>query len=324
MNGSRRRNVVYAAAALLILALASWFYALPYLAANSMKEAAEQNDPIRLAAYVDFPALKESLRGSFNASLAKKVISTKDSNPFEALGAVLASAVAGPIIDSLVTPESLAAIMQGERPALGIPAQDRQSALKRKFTAVTATRYIGFDSFAVEVRKEGSADAPIVMLLSRHGLLSWKLSAIQFPRNDSPAPEVSTIGRSDNSIATTSTPDRKQSEYVALASKLPADIIQDEQIGNRLKLILRDRYTAFVDRIGVASTGTIEGGFLIGEGCAPHFCGSDVAAFAVNMKTGEVFAVIVTDAKRIQAFGVSSAEELPAPLYKWYKENGGP
>ena len=211
------RTTAISLAGLLAIGFASWFYASPYLAVNAMREAAEQNDPIRLATYVDFPALKESLKGSINASLAQTIKSSKDSNPLEALSAVLASAVAGPMIDALVTPENLAMMMQGERPTLGISQQAREHNRKRSFVADTSFRYVGFDSFAVEIRKKDGVDAPVVMLLSRHGLLSWKLTAVQLPP-DALSPRDATVQDSKASQAA-----EYDSAYACAMESLKAD-----------------------------------------------------------------------------------------------------
>ena len=137
MSSSQRRIMLFVVAGVLLAVLVAWFYSLPYLAAKAMKEAAEQNDPVKLATYVDFPAVKESLRASFNVAIAKKMSAQKDTSPMGALGAVMAAAIVSPMIDALVTPESLAAIMQGQKPAIRTSPTskdsiDSQSVLQRR------------------------------------------------------------------------------------------------------------------------------------------------------------------------------------------------
>ncbi|MGB5156708.1 DUF2939 domain-containing protein [Desulfobacterium sp. N47] len=103
---------------LTVIALGVCFYYTPHWALSNMKEAAENRDADRLSEYVDFPALKESLKANFNAMMATEVSNNMSDNPFGAFGAALAAAFINPMIDNLVTPESLAMMMKGEKPKL--------------------------------------------------------------------------------------------------------------------------------------------------------------------------------------------------------------
>jgi hypothetical protein len=155
-----------------------WFFFTPYLAVNSMKSAAEARDAAKLASHVDFPALKESLKATFNARLAAEVAKGKQGNAFPALGAAMAAAFINPMIDALVTPESLAMMMKGEKPQSG---KDGAPPRESDPGTDTSMSYEGFNRFVVAVRKKGEAGEPVAFVLKRDGLLSWKLSAIRLP-----------------------------------------------------------------------------------------------------------------------------------------------
>ena len=182
MEPSRRRALVVIAITLLFAATAAWFYSLPYLAAIGMKEAAEKNDATQLSAYVDFPSVKESLKASVNAAIALKVVANdKDAEPFSTIGTALAAALVNPIIDALATPESLAMIMRGDTPQTGKAVAPSGQIAERKLDADAEMRYLRFDQFAIDIRKKGTSQPPVVLVLARNGLFTWKLTSIRLP-----------------------------------------------------------------------------------------------------------------------------------------------
>lgn len=113
--------------ALIFVAFSTWFYFTPHLAVSGMKSAAEAKDAAKLSRYVNFPALKESLKADFNAKLASEVAKETDGNLFAVLGAALAAAFINPMIDALVTPESLAMMMKGDKPQLAKNTEEAKS-----------------------------------------------------------------------------------------------------------------------------------------------------------------------------------------------------
>lgn len=161
----------------ILIAFSTWFYFTPHLAVSGMKSAAEAKDAAKLSGYVNFPALKESLKASFNAQLASEVEKEKD-NPFAALGGALAAAFINPMIDALVTPESLAMMMKGNKPQ---PAENTEKTNPSDSDVDISMFYESFDRFVVTVKKKGTAEKPLGLVFNRDGLFSWKLSALRLP-----------------------------------------------------------------------------------------------------------------------------------------------
>lgn len=164
--------------AIVFFALSTWFYFTPHFAVSGMKSAAEAKDAAKLAGYVNFPALKESLKASFNAKVASDVAKEKDGNPFTVLGAAMAAAFINPMIDALVSPESLAMMMKGDKPQ---PAEKAEQTKPSDSDADTSMSYESFDRFVVTVKKRGSTDEPLGLVFNRDGMFSWKLSALRLP-----------------------------------------------------------------------------------------------------------------------------------------------
>jgi hypothetical protein len=174
-----RRNVKVGLTAVFIISLGVWFYFTPHLAVHKMRRAAEARDSATLSSYINFPALKESLKASFSAKLASEAGKKQSDHPFAALGAVFAAALINPMIDALVTPESLAMIMKGERPDL--ETKDRPKSPSAASETEISTGYESFDRFVVRIKKRGSPEEPVRFEFTREGLFSWKLSALRLP-----------------------------------------------------------------------------------------------------------------------------------------------
>lgn len=172
---------------LIILLVACWIYASPYLAVRSMKDAVKNRDEVTLADYVNFPALKESLKASFTAQMTKSMEEMKD-NPFAALGAAMAITFINPMIDSLVSPEGLAAMMNGHKP--GLTNQKEEKIQEARSGAgddepIVKMGYENINRFTVKASNKINPTQEITMVFLRDGL-SWKLSAVRFPANYSP------------------------------------------------------------------------------------------------------------------------------------------
>lgn len=167
----------------LVVALGTWFYCTPYIAISSMKSAAEAKDAAKFSSYVDFPALRSSLKATFRAKLASNAAKTRKRGFFGTLGAAIQVAIINPIveklyinpmIDTYVTPQSLARMMKGESP------QPKKGGAKSKpIEPDYSMAYESFDRFVVNVKKKGSTQKPVGLVFYRHGLFSWKLSALR-------------------------------------------------------------------------------------------------------------------------------------------------
>lgn len=167
-------------AVILVLVAGFWFYYTPYVAVNNVKKALAARDAVALADYVNFPALRENLKANLGAELARK-----QDNPLQALGAALVMVAINPIVDTMLTPEGLALMMQGNRPDLLKDGRNRpRSEVESGQTAdsggnETQMGYEGFDRFIVTVKKKASQDAPMVFVFHREGLLAWKLAGLR-------------------------------------------------------------------------------------------------------------------------------------------------
>ena len=158
------------------------FYFTPHIAVDNMKKAADNKDVETLSDYVDYPAFRESLKANFNAMMASEVAKSKNNNLFEALGAALAAAIINPMIDSFVTPESLAMLMKGEKLQMeNTRSGSRTESSRSEADAKMSMEYDGINRFVVKVKGKDSSEDPVKLIFKRKGIISWKLSALRLP-----------------------------------------------------------------------------------------------------------------------------------------------
>ena len=165
-----------------------WLYFTPYLAMNKLQKAARQGDEEAMAELVDFPALRESVKGNVRSAVANTV---GERNPIGVLGGILAGTVAGPVVDAVVTPQGIAALTEGERPGQRRRA-DGDARLRVKDVKVKRG-YEGFDLFVVHFVSKDDGHERMALLMRREGITRWRLSGIRIPgaaRHDDCPPAV--------------------------------------------------------------------------------------------------------------------------------------
>ena len=172
---------------LLILAvlLLAAFAGSPYLAVHEMRAAARVHDAAKLGSYVDFAALRESLKTGVHAKLlGRERNENGDPTPANAMGAAVAGALLGPMVDVLITPESLSRLLQGQKPAAAAAggllgaSSDKPSPTE---SIETHFGYEGLNNFVFSVKKKGTDDEPVDLVMHREGLFSWKLAELRLP-----------------------------------------------------------------------------------------------------------------------------------------------
>jgi hypothetical protein len=191
MSRTARFVAATLAAALLVAAL-GFVYASPYIALDRVKRAADARDAQTVNEYVDFPALRASLKDQIVALLTRRIDVQRSGNPLAIIGAMIGAALVGPLVDSYATPDGVAAILNGipprgkpgERPPAPRQA-DAHAPMPASAPAPDASRqppqttagYRGINTFVVTYQ-HGAGDARYSAIFRRSGLVSWKLVAV--------------------------------------------------------------------------------------------------------------------------------------------------
>ncbi|MCY6494259.1 DUF2939 domain-containing protein [Leptolyngbya sp. GGD] len=154
-------------------------YASPYLTFNSMQSAVEQGDSAAVAKNVDFAALRSSIKAEARVKIANQ---TSENNPMAALSTMMAGPFIDSMVDSIVTPEGLTALIR-QSSANFVPERSKSNVVSIGSNRVMM-RYESLNSFVVTL-DENDVNLPselksssLSLLFSRSGL-GWKLTGVR-------------------------------------------------------------------------------------------------------------------------------------------------
>lgn len=189
----KRRSPLVAAAlglaALIAFAVAAYSYASPYVVLDRLKTAADARDAVTVNQYVDYPALRMSLKQQVTDMLTRRLDTAKRENPLAAIGALVGMALTGPLVDAYATPDGVSALLNG-MPPRGEPGEqppEPPSAQRDEATSPdqppprpprASAGYRGMSEFVVTYRR-GATSQPYNVILQRDGWFSWKLAAVE-------------------------------------------------------------------------------------------------------------------------------------------------
>lgn len=114
MDTRRRLGI---AALLTGMVAAAWLAFSPYWCMSKMRDAVASRDAAAVGSYIDYPTLRTNMKTRISAIIAHKA-SSQGSGP---LGAAMAAAFVGPLVDAMVTPEMMSRMLTGEGTARGVP-----------------------------------------------------------------------------------------------------------------------------------------------------------------------------------------------------------
>ncbi|VVD94009.1 DUF2939 domain-containing protein [Pandoraea cepalis] len=193
-------------------------FGTPYYTLWRARDAADARDATALSSYVDYPAVRESLKTSLHDELSRQMDKQRG-NAFGALALALGGWVSDRVVEALLTPEAVAAMLRGDStglpPAPGAPAprdavpQAQGSAPPAAPPAAadpyaanppearsgdaspssgstpprttTRTEFQDFNHFLVHVSRSDRPTRIVTFTLTRRNLVQWRLTAIALP-----------------------------------------------------------------------------------------------------------------------------------------------
>jgi hypothetical protein len=181
---SNKTKATVVAIVLVITGAGGYWHYSPYLAMKQMHAAAEQKDADTFSAHVDYPKVRESLKGQLAAMMTGKLGSSgASSGGLEGLGAAMGLALINPMIDAMVSPEMvMRSMQQGDFKPLPSAAEGSTGTAEPakepnwEFDRVDTNKLI---SYAVD---PDSKDGPQVgAVFERSGFADWKLTELRLP-----------------------------------------------------------------------------------------------------------------------------------------------
>jgi hypothetical protein len=167
----------------LVLLLAGYIAAGPYLAINGIRTALAEQDTGKLERHVDFPALRVSIKAQVEDSLARRAGSEMQSNLLGAIALSVAGNVLGSGVDAMVTPLGIGALLQGRsmwKQSMGetVDGDTYGKAVPVDPLKDAEHHYESLSRFTATIRDEDGK--PVIFVFKRNGL-SWKLADIRLP-----------------------------------------------------------------------------------------------------------------------------------------------
>lgn len=155
----------------------------PYLTAYQLQRAIVEQDREALGEYVDFPSLRESLKGELNAVMVREM--PGEGGAFAALGVALIGVVTDRMIDAYVTPAGLRALMTdpGKQVELSRDAPavlSGTSTLSDRLDMDIEMGYRNLGRFDIVATSKGTGDQ-VSFVLRRSGI-GWKLAEVRLPQ----------------------------------------------------------------------------------------------------------------------------------------------
>lgn len=147
-----------------------YFVMQPFMVSDQIGEAIAVEDTEAFESHVELEMVRESLKGQVKARANKTV--TGAEQPTSALGGIF-SAVTGSLVgvavDKMVTPKGVADL---------IGARNEPEEIRAAFASASKS-YQSLDRFVVVFREDDGRE--LTCVLSRMGLLEWKLTDIRLP-----------------------------------------------------------------------------------------------------------------------------------------------
>lgn len=179
---TRRSPKLYAWIVLAVaVALLAWTASGPWRAMAGIHRAVQARDAAALARHVDFPALRASLKPQVQDRIVRAAGADAQSGRFASFGLTVATGLAGGLVDAMVTPVGLGAIMEGRRTWDRVGNVPPPSAGAHHEAAPVPDPNLRFESLsrasAVVALDDGSE---LTLVLSRDGI-RWRLTEIRLP-----------------------------------------------------------------------------------------------------------------------------------------------
>ena len=190
----RTKQILGLAAAGAGVLLGAYYAASPWLTVNKLKEAFEKKDTRQIEKIVDFPELREDFKEVAKAAIIKNAAKELEGNPFAALGMMMANALIDPLIDSVISPAGLQALLStGEISAEPSDVLNENNSWSSRESTTEESKpsddlkvemnYTNLNEFEIKLSNKGVTDEPIYLFMEREGFASWKVNGIEIPKS---------------------------------------------------------------------------------------------------------------------------------------------
>lgn len=165
----------------LVIALVAALYFGPHWTVYRLRAAVDARDATAFSAHVDFPSLREDVKGKLLVKMSSVMQSAQmKDNPFAGLGQMLALGLVNQMVETFVSPAGVM-MMMAEGKAIvkkGEPSAPPPLGASKEQAPQYGVRYKDWSTAVLRAKDASAAGA---FVLKRQGLFSWKLAAIELP-----------------------------------------------------------------------------------------------------------------------------------------------
>ncbi len=115
------------------LIAAIWLAASPYYTLYQIKSAIDDRNAQALNEHVDYPALRESIKGELNAQMMAKV---KEEGGPNAAASVMGMAFASGMIDTMLRPETIEMLLEQQAAKIAEASKDNEGSYEIRRTSI--------------------------------------------------------------------------------------------------------------------------------------------------------------------------------------------
>lgn len=169
------KKIIAVPAVSLIIAIAAWYWMSPYFAVAGLRNAAVKSDTAALNERVDFPLFRADIKEQFSTLLAGEMSENLKGNPFAAFGMALAAKLTDVLVDAMITPSGLAALIDLQEDK----SKEEVSGFMLLFADNVSVERQGVNRF--DLRYSAESDKP-TLIFARDGL-GWRLVGIKMPKD---------------------------------------------------------------------------------------------------------------------------------------------
>lgn len=173
-----KTKTITAVAVVIASAIGGYWYASPYLELSKMHDAAQVGDARAFNQRVDYPSVRESIKGQITSLITKEMGASADG--MQALGAILGLAIVNQMVEALVQPEVVMAAMQKGEVDLTTQVKGGRNNTTDASSKDNVEWLLKRDGFnrVIAYQKDLGADETS-LVFDRQGFASWRLTEIR-------------------------------------------------------------------------------------------------------------------------------------------------
>ena len=170
-----------------------YYAASPWLTVNKLKQAFEKKDTRQIEKIVDFTELREDFKEVAKAAILQKAATELEGNPFTALGIMMANAFIDPLLDQVISPAGLQALLStGEMSVQpNDDLIDNNSWSSKESTTedfqpspdLSKMSYTDLNEFKIELSNKKVIAEPVSLFMERERFADWKVTGIEIPQS---------------------------------------------------------------------------------------------------------------------------------------------